>query len=177
MTLMKEAGFLAEVRGTMPRAGRRPARCFIRGPCSKRCRQSVPHERQTEPARRRAGGISTRSVEIVVAVILFALGSLVVFDSLRLGSSWGDDGPRPATSRSTSGSSSALERGDLRRGALAAERSQTQGLRRLATLRRSSSVLLPALVLHARDPAHRHLRRFGDLYRGLHALARASTAG
>ena len=39
-------------------------------------------------------GISTRTMEIAVALILFALGALVVFDSVRLGASWGDDGPQ-----------------------------------------------------------------------------------
>ena len=46
----------------------------------------------SEP-RAATAGISTRTMEIVVAVILFALGSLVVYDSRRLGSSWGTDGP------------------------------------------------------------------------------------
>jgi hypothetical protein len=41
----------------------------------------------------RASGITTRTMEIVVAVLLFALGSLVVYDSYRLGSRWGSDGP------------------------------------------------------------------------------------
>jgi hypothetical protein len=40
-----------------------------------------------------SGGISTRTMEIVVAVVLFAIGSLVVYDSHRLGSSWESDGP------------------------------------------------------------------------------------
>jgi hypothetical protein len=40
-----------------------------------------------------SGGISTRTVELVVAVVLFGIGSLVVYDSHRLGSSWGADGP------------------------------------------------------------------------------------
>jgi hypothetical protein len=40
-----------------------------------------------------AGGISTRTMEIVVAIVLFGIGSLVVYDSHRLGSSWGSDGP------------------------------------------------------------------------------------
>jgi hypothetical protein len=49
-------------------------------------------DRHPEPAR--AGdGISTRAAEIVVAALLLALGALVVFDSRRLGSSWGSDGP------------------------------------------------------------------------------------
>ena len=39
------------------------------------------------------GGVSARSVEIAVALLIFALGALVVFDSYRLGSKWGADGP------------------------------------------------------------------------------------
>jgi hypothetical protein len=39
-------------------------------------------------------GISTRTVEIVVAVCILALGALVVFDSRRLGAAWGSDGPQ-----------------------------------------------------------------------------------
>src|SRR5687768_12011440 len=45
------------------------------------------------PSGRRGGSISTRSVEIAVALILFAFGATVVYDSERLGSSWGSDGP------------------------------------------------------------------------------------
>ena len=40
-----------------------------------------------------SGGISTRTMEIVAAIVLFGIGSLVVYDSHRLGSSWGADGP------------------------------------------------------------------------------------
>ena len=40
-----------------------------------------------------AGGITVRAAEIVVASLLLALGALVVFDSRRLGASWGSDGP------------------------------------------------------------------------------------
>jgi hypothetical protein len=39
-------------------------------------------------------GIPTRTVEIAAAVAILALGGLVVFDSLRLGAQWGDDGPQ-----------------------------------------------------------------------------------
>jgi hypothetical protein len=49
-------------------------------------------DRPEEPARP-AGGISVRAAEIVVASLLLALGALVVFDSRRLGASWGSDGP------------------------------------------------------------------------------------
>jgi hypothetical protein len=40
------------------------------------------------------GGISTRTMEIIVAVVLLAVSALVVYDSYRLGSKWGDDGPQ-----------------------------------------------------------------------------------
>lgn len=39
-------------------------------------------------------GISTRAAEIIVVLILLALGGLVIFDSVRLGFRWGDDGPQ-----------------------------------------------------------------------------------
>ena len=38
--------------------------------------------------------VSTRTVEIAVALILFTLGGVVVFDSYRMGSKWGSDGPQ-----------------------------------------------------------------------------------
>jgi hypothetical protein len=42
----------------------------------------------------RARGVRTRSVEIVVALIIFTLGALVVYDSSRLGARWGAEGPQ-----------------------------------------------------------------------------------
>src|SRR5258707_1379195 len=39
-------------------------------------------------------GISTRTVELVVAALIFAGGAVVVYDSYRLGSKWGSDGPQ-----------------------------------------------------------------------------------
>ncbi len=38
-------------------------------------------------------GIPKRTVEVAVALLLFTCGAIVVFDSHRLGSSWGSDGP------------------------------------------------------------------------------------
>lgn len=49
---------------------------------------SEPHS--SEPG---SGGLAARTMEIVVALILFSIGALVVYDSHRLGSSWGSDGP------------------------------------------------------------------------------------
>ena len=39
-------------------------------------------------------GISTRAMDLAVALLVFAIGALVVVDSYRLGASWGDDGPQ-----------------------------------------------------------------------------------
>jgi putative tricarboxylic transport membrane protein len=36
---------------------------------------------------------STKTMDIVVAIIFFALGALVMWDSKRLGAAWGSDGP------------------------------------------------------------------------------------
>jgi len=36
-----------------------------------------------------------RTAEIGVALVLFALGAIVIFDSLRLGMRWGEEGPQP----------------------------------------------------------------------------------
>ena len=38
--------------------------------------------------------VSNRTMESVVAVLTFLLGALVVYDSLRLGNGWGDEGPK-----------------------------------------------------------------------------------
>ena len=38
--------------------------------------------------------VSNRMMETVVAVATFLLGALVVYDSLRLGNGWGDEGPK-----------------------------------------------------------------------------------
>ena len=39
-------------------------------------------------------GISLRATELVVAALLFVAGAVVVYDSYRLGSKWGSDGPQ-----------------------------------------------------------------------------------
>jgi hypothetical protein len=39
-------------------------------------------------------GISTRAVELGVAAFIFTAGAVVVYDSYRLGSQWGSDGPQ-----------------------------------------------------------------------------------
>jgi len=46
------------------------------------------HENNDRPA------ANTRTLEIVVAGLLFLLGALVIVDSIRLGARWADDGPQ-----------------------------------------------------------------------------------
>jgi len=41
-----------------------------------------------------SGGVSKRSADIVVALILLGVGVLVMVDSIRLGFGWADDGPQ-----------------------------------------------------------------------------------
>ncbi len=50
-------------------------------------------ENQQSGAGDRAG-ISMRTADIIVALLVFTLGAIVVFDSYRLGSKWGSDGPQ-----------------------------------------------------------------------------------
>lgn len=51
-------------------------------------------EKDTEPRPTGPGGIPTRVMEIIVALVFLALGGLVVYDSLRLGIRWVGDGPQ-----------------------------------------------------------------------------------
>jgi len=37
---------------------------------------------------------TTRTLELVVAALLFLIGAVVIYDSVRLGARWGDDGPQ-----------------------------------------------------------------------------------
>ena len=40
------------------------------------------------------GGVTTVAMEVAVALVILTVGAIVVVDSLRLGASWGDDGPQ-----------------------------------------------------------------------------------
>lgn len=39
-------------------------------------------------------GVSTKSVELAVAAVIFGLGLVVIFDSQRVGAGWASDGPQ-----------------------------------------------------------------------------------
>jgi putative tricarboxylic transport membrane protein len=47
---------------------------------------------EAQPSDRPAA--STRTVELVVAALFFAFGAIVAWDSLRIGASWGAEGPQ-----------------------------------------------------------------------------------
>ncbi len=47
-----------------------------------------------DPQHESPSAVSNRSMEIIVAAVTFALGALVISDSLRLGIGWGDEGPK-----------------------------------------------------------------------------------
>ncbi len=51
-------------------------------------------EDKNEPAGDSAKGVSTRAVEIAVAIMFLLIGGVVVLDSHRIGSGWSSDGPQ-----------------------------------------------------------------------------------
>ena len=48
----------------------------------------------SDDPQRSEGGVSTPAMEVAVALVILALGALVVVDSWRLGAGWGDEGPQ-----------------------------------------------------------------------------------
>ena len=52
----------------------------------------MDHDKETTAGE--AAGISMRTVELTAAALLLAGGAIVVYDSYRLGSKWGSDGPQ-----------------------------------------------------------------------------------
>ena len=52
----------------------------------------MEHDKESTTGER--AGISVRAAELTVAVLLFVGGAIVVYDSYRLGSKWGSDGPQ-----------------------------------------------------------------------------------
>ena len=51
-------------------------------------------DQEQQPGAEDRAAISVRAMELVVALVIFVLGAIVVYDSHRLGSGWGDDGPQ-----------------------------------------------------------------------------------
>src|SRR6185503_4833935 len=53
------------------------------------------HRRQMTEEREGRVALRTKSAEIAVAALFLMAGVLVMYDSVRLGATWGDDGPKP----------------------------------------------------------------------------------
>src|SRR5262249_13016165 len=53
------------------------------------------HRRQMTEEREGRVAFHIKSAEIVVAALFLIVGLLVMYDSVRLGATWGDDGPKP----------------------------------------------------------------------------------
>ena len=51
-------------------------------------------DQEQSPGAEDRAAISVRAMELVVALVIFILGAIVVYDSNRLGSGWGDEGPQ-----------------------------------------------------------------------------------
>ena len=51
-------------------------------------------QQDTPDARSETSAASTRTLEIVTAIFFLAVGSIVMWDSSRIGSGWGTDGPQ-----------------------------------------------------------------------------------
>jgi len=47
------------------------------------------------PGGEERGAFGQKSAEIVVSALFFLVGALVMYDSVRLGATWGEDGPKP----------------------------------------------------------------------------------
>jgi len=51
-------------------------------------------DQNKESAGDERAAVSVRTMELAVAIVLFTVGAIVVYDSYRLGSKWGSDGPQ-----------------------------------------------------------------------------------
>jgi hypothetical protein len=47
-----------------------------------------------DEAAARGGGLATRWIELVFALLMMAAGGVVIFDSVRIGAQWASDGPQ-----------------------------------------------------------------------------------
>ena len=51
-------------------------------------------DQNKESAGDERAAVSVRTMELAVAIVLFTVGAIVVYDSYRLGSKWGSGGPQ-----------------------------------------------------------------------------------
>jgi putative tricarboxylic transport membrane protein len=72
----------------------------------------VPGNTGDEAAATR-GGLATRWVELVFALLMLVVGGIVIFDSARIGAQWGSDGPQAGYFPMLTGSALSLAGGWL----------------------------------------------------------------
>jgi putative tricarboxylic transport membrane protein len=89
---------------------------------------------------------STGTVDIVVAIMFFALGALVMWDSKRLGSSWGSDGPEAGYFPFYIGAILCIAAIINAVGAMRVKDSKGQSFVSVAALKMVFSVLLPTIL-------------------------------
>lgn len=92
------------------------------------------------------GGLSTRTVEVIVAAIVFCLGVLVVYDSQRIGAGWAPDGPQAGYFPFYIGVSLCLAGSWIVLQALLAKPPNTKAFIGAGKLKPVLSVLIPAII-------------------------------
>lgn len=89
---------------------------------------------------------STKTVDVIVAIMFFALGALVMWDSKRLGSAWGSDGPEAGYFPFYIGAILCIAAIVNAVGAVRAADSKGQSFVSVSALRMVFSVLLPTIL-------------------------------
>jgi putative tricarboxylic transport membrane protein len=106
---------------------------------------SVPDTSSNDKTEEKSAA-STKTVDVVVAIMFFALGALVMWDSKRLGSSWGSDGPEAGYFPFYIGVILCVAAIMNAIGALRAKASADDSFVSTAALKMVFSVLLPTIV-------------------------------
>jgi putative tricarboxylic transport membrane protein len=89
---------------------------------------------------------SRKTVDVIMAIMFFALGALVMWDSKRLGASWGSDGPEAGYFPFYIGAILCIAAIVNAVGAMRALDSKGQSFVSVASLRMVFSVLLPTIL-------------------------------
>ncbi len=99
----------------------------------------------TEGTRAKAA-IKTRSMEIAVAVFILLCGAIVIYDSVRLGAKWGEDGPQAGYFPFYIGVILCIASAINLAGAIAAARRDDSDFVEIGALKLVFSVLVPTAV-------------------------------
>ena len=95
---------------------------------------------------RAKAAIKTRTMEIAVAVFILLCGAIVIFDSVRLGAKWGEDGPQAGYFPFYIGVILCIASAINLAGAIAAARRDDSDFVEIGALKLVFSVLVPTAV-------------------------------